>query len=219
MMDFDQIGAALASGLLTEEAWYDRVRDLLETAYLATDDPQRRSGLNGDAAHWRRRRHVIVEAIDRDGTFLDIGCASGLLMETMAVWTEARGHHLEPYGLDISPKLAALARSRLPRWQDRIFIGNAMSWEPPQRFDYVRTELVYVPEARQAELVAHLLNRVITPGGRLIVCAYRPRGARDAEPIGELLRAWGFPVGGEATATDATDGGVATRVAWIDAVP
>ncbi len=74
-----------------------------------------------------------------------------------------------------------------------------------------------VPINRQPELVARLLDRMVTPHGRVIVCAYRPRGARDAEPIGELLRGWGFAVGGEAMATDPTDGGAATRVAWIDA--
>ena len=81
----------------------------------------------------------------------------------------------------------------------------------------MRTELVYVPGPRQPELVARLLNRVATPGGRVIICAYRPRGSQDAEPIAELLRGWGFTVGGEATSTDLTDGGVATRVVWIDA--
>ncbi|MGH2618097.1 MAG: class I SAM-dependent methyltransferase [Thermomicrobiales bacterium] len=217
MMDFDQIDAALASGDLTEEAWYDRVRALLETAYLAADNPQLQSGLNGDAAHWERRRHVIVEAVDHDGSFLDVGCANGLLMETMTAWAQTRGHHLEPYGLDISPKLAALARMRLPQWEHRIFVGNAITWEPPRRFDYVRTELVYVPDRRQPELVARLLHQMVTPGGHLIVCAYRPRGAQDAEPIGERLQGWGFTVSGEATATDLLDGGVATRVAWIDA--
>jgi hypothetical protein len=73
-----------------------------------------------------------------------------------------------------------------------------------------------VPDSRQPELIARLLNRVLTPGGRLTVCAYRPRGAKDAEPIGELLQGWGFPVRGEETATDATDGAT-THVAWIDA--
>lgn len=215
-MDIVQIDAALAAGHLTEDEWYERIRDILEAAYLAANDPQRQSGLSGDAAHWERRR-VIVEAVDHDGSFLDIGCANGLLMETMAAWAEARGHHIEPYGLDISPKLAALARTRLPRWKDRINVGNAMEWDSPRRFEYVRTELVYVPEPRQPELVDRLLNRVATPGGRLIVCAYRPKGARDADPIGEFLRSWGFRVSGEATATDPTDGGVATRVVWIDA--
>jgi SAM-dependent methyltransferase len=210
-----QIDAAAAESQ-AEDEWYDRNRQLLETAYLASDNPQQQSGLTGDAAHWKRRRHVIVDAIDHDGTLLDVGCANGLLMETLVAWAEERGYHLEPYGVDISPKLVALARSRLPGWTDRISVGNVITWDPPRQFDYVRTELVYVPSQRQPDLVARLMERVVAPGGRLVVCAYRPHGVRDADPIGELLRSWGFPVSGEATAADIADGGIATRVAWLD---
>jgi hypothetical protein len=31
---------------------------------------------------------------------------------------------VEPYGVDISPALAELARRRLPRWADRIWTGQ-----------------------------------------------------------------------------------------------
>ena len=214
---FDQIDGALAAGRLDERAWYEQVRDLIEGAYLSSDNPRDQSGFGGDAAHWERRRRVLVEAIDRDGTILDVGCANGLLMETLVAWAAARGRRLEPYGLDISPKLAALARARLPAWADHIFVGNVIEWEPSRPFNYVRTELEYVPRPRQQGLLARLLERVVAPGGRLVVCAYRPRGRRDADPIGALLRSWGFAVSGEATAVDTTDGGVATRVVWLDA--
>ena len=120
---------------------------------------------------WRR---------SRDGSFLDIGCANGLLMESVVQWAGKDGHCLEPYGLDISEKLAELARQRLPRWRDRILVGNALLWEPPKCFDFVRTEMVYVPNARRREYMERLLTRVVAPGGRLIVCSYgssRPEGA------------------------------------------
>lgn len=215
-MDFAQIDAAFAAGRLTEDGWYHRNQELLEAAYLAAGSPQQQSGLGGDAAHWERRRRVVAEAIDRDGSFLDVGCTNGLLMETVSAWAAERGLRVEPYGLDISPGLAAFARARLPRWADRVFVGNAVTWDAPRRFDFVRTELVYAPAPLRPDLVARLLGRAVAPGGRLIVCAYRPRGVRDADPVGDLLRRWGFVVGGEATATDLADGGAATCVAWID---
>lgn len=220
-MDFRQrvaqIDDDLAQGRIDEPAWYEQVRDLIEAAYLEEESPRAQSGLGGDAAHWERRRRVIADALDWDGTFLDVGCANGLLMESLVAWAGERGCRIEPYGLDISPKLAALASARLPTWADRIYVGNVIAWEPPRRFDYVRTELEYVPSARQPELVDHLLRQIVAPGGRLIIGAYRPRGARDAAPIASLLQSWGFAVHGEATATDIVDGGVATRVVWLEA--
>jgi SAM-dependent methyltransferase len=214
---FAQIDAALSDGRLEEREWYEQTRELVETTYLASDDPQAQSGLGGDAEHWERRRRVITEALDREGTLLDVGCANGLLMETLAAWAEAGGYRIEPYGLEFSFKLAALARARLPAWADRIYAGNVMEWEPPRRFDYARTELVYVPRRHQPDLVSRLLKRVLVPGGRLIVCAYRERGTRDAADLEEILRSWEFVVGGEAVSVDMNDGGVATRVVWLDA--
>jgi SAM-dependent methyltransferase len=221
MMNFRQESAriddALASGRLDEQRWYERNREILETAYLASDNPRGQSGFGGDPARWDRLRRVIAEALDRDGTFLDVGCASGLLIESIAAWGAERGLRIEPFGLDISPRLAALAQARLSAWADRIYVGNVIDWEPPRRFDFVRTELVYVPQHRQPELIARLLEQVVAPGGRLVVCAYRSRGEKHAAAIGEDLRSWGLTVAGEATATDLVDGGIGTRVVWLDA--
>lgn len=218
-MDFQrrsaEIDQALANGRVDEAAWYAQVRELIEAAYLSSDNPRKQSGLGGDAAHWTRRRRVLVEAIDRDGTFHDVGCANGLLMETLVAWAADRGCRLEPYGVDISSKLAALAQARLPHWAEHIFVGNVIEWESPRRFDFVFSALEYVPRARQPDLVARLRQRVVAPDGRLVVCSYRPRGTDHAEPIADRLRSWGVPVHGQAVATDDA-GRVATHVAWSD---
>lgn len=197
--------------------YYDEILATLEPSYLAAEDPRAQSGFRGDAARWERARRVVVTPMDQDGTFLDVGCANGLLMESVHAWAGERGRRIEPYGLDLSGRLAELARRRCPHWHDRIFVGNALFWSPPHRFDYVRTELVYVaPEARPA-YVERIVREWLTPGGRLIVCGYgssrsgRPR----ADPVGDLLRAAGFVVAGEAEAAD-TNGVVFTRIAWID---
>ncbi|MDQ3695732.1 MAG: class I SAM-dependent methyltransferase [Chloroflexota bacterium] len=214
-----ELDEALVQGDITEQTWFSRIRDLIETLYLSSDNPQAQSGLGGDATHWERRRQVLVEAVTRDGTFLDVGCANGLLMETLVAWAASRGIHLEPYGLDISAKLVAVARRRLPAWSDHMFAGNVIEWMPPFRFDYVFTALEYVPRHRQPELVARLLDRVVAPGGRLVIVAYRSRGNKDAGPIADWLSGWGFVIGGEAVALDGGDGGVATRLVWLDALP
>ena len=106
---------------------------------------------------------------------------------------------------------------RLPAWADRIHVGNAVTWNPPRRYDFVRTELVYVPPGREPSLISHLLEHVVAPGGRLILCAYRPRGETDAAEIGDQLHSWGWTPAGEAVAHDHVRSGIATRVVWLDA--
>jgi SAM-dependent methyltransferase len=96
-----------------------------------------------------------------DGSFLDVGCASGHLLECLVTWSP---HRIEPFGLELTPRLAELARRRLPQWADRIYVGNALMWEPTRWFDFVRTELVYVPADRRADYVHRFAERVRRTG-------------------------------------------------------
>jgi 2-polyprenyl-3-methyl-5-hydroxy-6-metoxy-1,4-benzoquinol methylase len=203
--------------LLSEDDYYEKTRALLERAYLETDDPRGGSGFGGDEARWERARRPIVSAIDRDGTFLDVGCANGLLMESMATWAGEEGYRVEPYGLDLIGSLTKLARQRLPHWADQVFIGNVMDWHVPFRFDFVRTELEFAPPHRRHEMVECLLREYLSPGGRLILCSYgrSRRPTPKAKPVGEALRHWGYAVAGEAEGVD-TNGVVFTRIAWTD---
>ena len=187
---------------------------MIVPAYLAADNPRAQSGQSGDEAGWEHARSLVVEAVDRDGTFLDVGCASGHLMETARAWAAERGFALEPYGVDLSPELAELARLRLPRWADRIWVGNALDWRPPRRFDFVHLqELSYVPERRRRELVEHLLGDVCEPGGRLILGPANELAASRATE--RLVRSWGYEIAGRAERMKSAE--VARRVLWIDA--
>ncbi len=203
-------------GLPVDDPWPEHVRDLLEAKYLAGDNPRAQSGFGGDEGYWRVARGVIAEAVDRKGSFLDVGCANGHLMESLVEWCAARGQAIEPYGVDLLPSMVELARSRLPRWRDRIVLGDARTWTPAQRFDFVRTELVYAPDGQQRALVAHLLEAVVAPGGRLIVCSYGSRTRPDAraEDLTHRLADWGFRVAGSRTATVGER--VTTWVGWIE---
>jgi predicted pyridoxine 5'-phosphate oxidase superfamily flavin-nucleotide-binding protein len=162
-----------------EGAWPPEV---YEAHYLAAETPYGVSGKGGDAADWEAGRRPIAEAIDRDGTFLDVGCANGLLMESVVAWSK---HRVEPYGLDFAPRLVEEARRRLPQWADRIFVGDARTWQPPRRFDFVRTELVYVDEQERRTYVERLLKTFLERGGRLIVCGY------SGDEVRRLPREWG----------------------------
>ena len=193
----DQIERAvrdLAAGRIDEEAWHGEISAALTRAYLAADSASGQSGHSGDAAAWRAGRHLNIKALKGDGSFLDIGCANGLLMESVAAWAGEIGLAIEPYGLDISAQLVELARRRLPQWAGRIFQGNARFWAPPQRFNYVRTGIEYAPPGRQGDLLAHLLDSCVAPGGRLIVGPQRHGERAEVDRI--IAAAQLGPVGG-----------------------
>lgn len=179
-----------------EQRYFAEKQSLMEADYLRSEDPCLQSGFGRGYADWARYRSAIIAPVDRSGTFLDIGCANGLLMESVVCWAQNVGFRLEPYGIDIADKLVQVARRRLPHWKDRIVVANALLWEPSTRFDYVRTELVYVPPAKRREYVERLLARFLVPSGKLLVCSYgssRPEGARAEDLIREL-QSWGVRI-------------------------
>lgn len=154
------------------QAWFERAREVLEGAYLAQREPWRQSGMSGPRERWVRLRKPVADCIHRSGSFLDIGCANGYLLESCLAWTAERSLTIQPYGLDLSAKLVALARVRLPNYADNFTVGNAFYWRPPFKFDFVRTELVYVPADLEREYLGILLEHYVKPGGRLLVANY-----------------------------------------------
>ena len=208
------IDEAYRSGRLDRAGWHDAVRALIEPSYLGAATAEAGSGHGGTPEEWEATRGPIMAAIERDGDLLDVGCANGLLMESLRRWGDERGLRIEPYGVDISPAIAEVARTRLPHWADRIWAANAATWRPPRRWDYVRTGLEYVPDDRGRELVEHLLAAYVAPGGRLIVGKSNER--RDRPDIGARLRSWGLDPTGELRLPHAHPGLEMTWY-WIDA--
>ncbi|MBA3349213.1 MAG: GNAT family N-acetyltransferase [Actinobacteria bacterium] len=201
---------------MDESRWFADKRQATEDAYLSSSDVRAQSGFSGDRARWERARRPIAEVIDREGSFLDAGCANGLLMESIVQWTRERRLAIEPYGLDLSPRLLGEAMARLPRWSAHLYPGNVLYWRPPRRFDFVRVELEYVPSHRRAELVDRLLRDFLAPEGRLVVCRYsdsvqQPQPGGLAADLHEL----GYEPTGHAHAND-VDGSTLTHVACID---
>jgi len=209
----------------SDQEYFERVRALLEDSYVSADergDVFGGSGSSGDMANWEAKRRVIASAFDRDGTWLDIGCANGLLMETLAAWVADDGYRVEPYGLDLSERIAQRARIRLPHWAARIWGGNVMRFEPPIRFDYVTALADSVPVERRSELVKRLAHVYLKPGGRLIISCYRPGpfllgpAAREADSAAAILRDAGYAPLGEAEVRDPLTAAAKVRVAWTD---
>lgn len=198
---------------ISEDEWLEESIRLLEAAYLRATTPQGGSGFGGSSEEWRSSRQHIVQGIDRDGTFLDIGCANGYLIECAVVWATERGYAIEPYGLEVAPRLVELARLRLPQWADRIWEGNAIEWSHPDgvRFDFVHTLLDFVHPDRRAELIRHLLN-MVAPGGRLLVSHYVDPTVSSEPPASEILSGLGLDVSGESRPENPRQ----APAAWID---
>lgn len=210
-MDLHEDGDAL-------RRWFLANQLRLETAYLAGEQPWQQSGFGlhslRPAAQWAALRQPVAECVTTSGSFLDIGCANGYLLECLLTWTARRGFTLTPFGLDFSAKLVELARLRLPSWAHQIAVGNAWDWVPSRPFDYVRTELVYVPEALRSEYIERLLALFLRPGGKLLIAEYRAR--TDSAPmltIDRELRERGFAV--EGVVSGCWEGIEQTRVAVI----
>ncbi|HSG13985.1 MAG TPA: class I SAM-dependent methyltransferase [Gaiellaceae bacterium] len=197
----------LDSGAIGEEEWHREWQAIVTSAYLASDTPWGQSGKTGTSEDWEWSRSHVADAIDRDGSFLDVGCASGYLMECLSRWT---AHAVEPYGLEIAPDLAQLARSRLPAWSDRIYEGNALTWEPPRDFTFVRTGLDYVPRHRRRELVERLLGCC----ERLVIGVFNEHESERATL--DALRSWGVRVAGSGSRPNRHKPGMEYRVLWVD---
>jgi SAM-dependent methyltransferase len=188
---------------------YFRVAQQAVTEYYLADpsNPYQQSGRTSGAERWERTRRCLMRAIHRSGDLLDVGCANGLLLESLMAWASEELLLLRAYGIDFVPELVDLARRRFPGHDDSFVVGNAFLWSPGRQYDFVRTNLEYVPSPDWDEFVRHQYEWV-APGGRLILCHYRNGDDPYVDPAGVAERA-GFLVEG-------TFDIPGTAIAWID---
>lgn len=176
-------------------SWFTETKQLLETAYINAPTPWQQSGKSGTFEDWMRLRLPNLSPVNNSGTYLDISCANGYLLECLLVWSKLKDVDIIPYGLDFSSKLITLSQKRLVDYANNFYVGNVWDWCPPQKFDYVRTELDYVPRNYRQFLVGRLLKEFVAQNGKLIISQYRSR--RDDLTQGWIdvdLTAWGFDV-------------------------
>jgi hypothetical protein len=209
------INEALAEERIDEDGWHAAMAALIKPRYLAADNPYAQAGHSGNAETWEASRGFIADALHRDGAFLDVGCASGILMESVRRWGASKNLTIEPHGLDIVPEFVQRARQRLPQWADRIHIGNIRTWQPPdRRYDFVLIRPDYAPAGRRVELVRHIIDRVLVSNGRVIVFV----GAEEKELRRvESTIAPAFPVHGRVEIPHSGDNRLMRRLFWIDA--
>jgi SAM-dependent methyltransferase len=213
--EVESIDRSLETGELDEDGWHDAMAELIKHSYLAGATPYAQAGHRGNAESWQASRGFIARAIEQSGSFLDVGCASGIMMESVARWGGEKGLQIEPYGLEIVPELVELARRRLPHWKDRIVQGNIRSWAPAgDLFDMVLIRPEYAPPGRRADLIRHVFDKVVAPGGRLIVL----EGTEDRMGGGgeSLLAGSQLSANGRVQVPHPADSRLVRRLFWID---
>lgn len=186
-----------------------RIREL-ESAYLSSSDPMEQSGFSGGRERWIAERSPLVDALDNDGDFLDVGCANGLLVSDVADWAGERGLTVEPHGVDLGARLIDLARERHPDHRGNFSVADAWGWRPRRRWTYVYSILDLSPPGLWCDWLRRLLSWV-EPSGKLIIGSYGSR-TRRIEPtdVEAVMSRCGLSVEGSSQGGDPP----LTRFAW-----
>jgi SAM-dependent methyltransferase len=198
-------------GQITTAEFFEGCAAESAKVYLSETEPRRQSGHGGDLFYWRHVRGMILEAIFYGGSFIDIGCANGHLIESLSSWISQSGVQVDFYGLEISKMLYDLAVRRLPAYSERLYHGNGFDWQPPFQFDYVYTMVLpdLAPGLRKGFL-GNLYSRCLKPGGRLILGPWYGNGLE--KEMTEL----GFAPTGYCEKTCPGAQGKLRRLVWID---
>ncbi|SDP26637.1 Methyltransferase domain-containing protein [Paenibacillus sp. yr247] len=192
----DEQQKALDEGAITEHEWYEMNKSYFTEHYLSADNPRSQSGHGGDEEQYFHNHFMLLDTITKNGSFIDVGCANGYLIESINKWINGMNtYQLDFYGLDISHDLIELAKTRLPNWKDKLYTGNAIEWVPEKKFDFVCVkELGYVPDKMKKTFFEHLYNNFVDEEGRLILGPYSEE--KISRELEEQLSSWGyFPSG------------------------
>lgn len=209
------IASALENGHISKDEWFELHKEYYSNLYLSKDNPRAQSGHSGDEFHYLYSHLMIIEAINKNGTFLDIGCANGYLLESVNRWASGIGYKIEFYGLDISERIINLAKQRLPEWKDHFYVGNALTWMPKYEFDFVCIKgLEYVPDSDQFNFFQHIMNNYLNDKGRLI---FGPNWCdKNNDLIMDRFIKWGIEPNGFAEKSHYSKKNTVRKILWFD---
>lgn len=147
---------------------------------------------------WEHNRKFLADAIDHDGTMLDIGCANGFLLRCLQEWT---GKKLDPYGIDTNAELIEQAHVIFPQQQDHFRRAEMLELKDrvpkgfPEQFEYVLwcvwDEILKQEWNARLKVMIEAARKRVAIGGRLILMAYHA-DPQVNEHFGEKLRAHGY---------------------------
>lgn len=157
----------------------------------------------------------MLDGVRGDGTFLDIGCANGLLMESVARWGAEDGWALE--------RTASTSHPGWPTWPDGASLTGPTASRSATRWGGCRRagSTTSGPGSTTCRpgghaYVGHLLSRVVARGGRLIVGSFNEES--DADALATEVEAWGFRVAGY-TRRPHRHPRLVYKAFWLDAPP
>jgi SAM-dependent methyltransferase len=118
----------------------------------------------------------LLPLIDRDGSFLDVGCGVGLMLKFVVGMSR---FHIEPFGIERVPEKVEKARGLvLPEFGDNIVcVGYTSEEDFPfeRKFDFIM-DSTYPPTLRRIRF----FETRVRPGGKLMFNFYQD--ATRAEP-------------------------------------
>lgn len=142
---------------------------------------------------WRKAREVILEGVHKDGTFLDVGCANGVLLRDLCIWAEEKGINLIPFGIDISKKLVDECKERLPKFKMNFIVADRCKFKPKRKFTFICTSFDLRKNRAQEKYLKRYLG-MLESGGRLILTRYDDH-KDEFVLLGEYLKQMGQKLG------------------------
>ncbi len=135
---------------------------------------------------WENGRKFITEAISKDGSILDYGCANGFLLRSLQEWSD---HTLEPYGVDTDQQAIDAARDLFHGKQNHFAALDKPeeAKDFPKEFDYIYWNVwdnYHFDGTNQSKLFDQLKSK-ISPEGKLILGFYQST-VENQTKLGEL---------------------------------
>lgn len=173
---------------------------------------------NADFEKWEHMRRFIANAINKDGTILDIGCSNGFLLRCLQEWSK---HKLIPYGIDRDLRLINQAKDLFPLYRDNFYVMDVRQLEDlakfrfPAMFDFIYWNVWNNWEFFEPSEIKVLkkILKAVSDKGRLILGFY-DGGKEEIIKKTNRLKTLGFEITG-IMENPVTEGG-GEMIAWVD---
>jgi SAM-dependent methyltransferase len=154
----------------------DDITALFSDEELAKHIEEANSG--GGYEYWKAARYFVTEAIHKDGTFLDVGCANGFLMKCLLSWSN---NSITPYGVDNRAEVIEKAKLLFPEITNNFVhldgdnLKDLETKKMPLSYDFVYRNYwkLDTDEKYTKEQILTLLDHT-KEGGRSIIGMYWP---------------------------------------------